>query len=411
MKATRHQNFYFFAVVSCLFSLFLFSISLLGRTCFAAGGVGAASVQVPLDTEVFDSRRFEKELVGALGTEWVGYQYVINEKGRMKHHGVFGQRIAGADGDVPQDIHAPMYVGSVGKLFTAVAVLKALDEYGQGAAQMLDTPIAPFLPANWQRGFNVDHLTFRQLLQHRTGVRPQTTSLYLGLKYLMAGGVASNKSYRYSNANYGLFRVILPIMLGKIKDDDLGDDAVMEAKTRQIFANYLQSQIFIPNGISADIKPFGVDHALYYRYSSDLSEARGYDITPQDLSERLGGGGWFISAFDLAKFLAQLNYSDTILSPQTRQLLYENLLGLSDELPPSRKPKAHGIYYTKGGSYGHNVDGERLGSRAIVGIFPQTQTEVVVLFNSSGGKNDNPVKMRKIIFNSYDAAWVKAETL
>ncbi len=410
MKSIQRRKLSLFTVLSFLLvTLLLFSTNI--RPGFASPGGSTASVQVPLDTEVFDGHRFQQKLVQALGTEWVGYQYVINEQGQAKYSGIFGKRIAGADGDVPQDIRAPMYTGSIGKLFTAVAVLKVLDEYGQGAAQMLDTPVAPFFPSNWKQGFNVNRLTFKQLLQHRTGVRSRTTGLYLALKYLVAGGVASNKAYVYSNANYGLFRVILPMILGEIKSSDFKDDELMEAKTKQSFVNYLQSQIFIPNGIIADVKPFGISPALYYRYSDDLSENHGYDMSTTDLDERLGGGGWFISAFDLAKFLALLNHSEKILSAQTRQLLYEHLLGLSDEFPPSRKPKAHGIYYTKGGSYGNLVEGERRGSRAIVGIFPQTQTEVVILFNSSGGENDNPVKMRNIIFSSYDAAWVKAESL
>ncbi len=363
----------------------------LGSTLRVYGSPGFSSGE-----EAFDVALFEKKIVEGLGTEWVGYQYVINEKGRMKYHGTFGNRLTGADGDVPQDIYAPMVIGSVSKFIAAVAVLKVFEEKFGDPMTMLETPVAGFLPKSWKRGFNVDRLTFKQLLQHKSGIRGSASPAYLSLKYLMEGGVATNKAPVYANANFALMRVLLPIMTGVVENtlESTQDDNLMRSKTADAFLDYLQKNLFVPYGILADARVFGIDPARYYRYPVD-AESQGDNLEKDPLKERLGGGGMVMSSIALANFLAVLNHTDNILSPPTRQLLYENFLGLDG--PQIRR--RHGYYYHKGGSYSN--------ARAYIFVFPATQTEVVILSNSRGGKLPEHSSVRSMVFSVYDRSWVK----
>ncbi len=374
------------------FSIFLVFILFLGGSLRVYGSGG---MDFSTGGEVFDSGVLEKKIVEGLGSEWVGYQYVINEKGRMKHHGVFGKRLAGADGDVPQDIEAPMVIGSVSKFIAAVAVLKVFEEKFGDPMAMLETRIAGFLPKSWKVGFNVERLTFKQLLQHRSGIRTSASPSYLSLKYLMEGGVATNKAQVYANANFALMRVLVPIMIGVVENtwESTQDDDVMRGKTADAFLDYLQKNLFVPYGILADVRPFGPDPARYYKYPID-EETKGENIENDPLKERLGGGGMVMSSVAVANFLAVLNNTNNILEPSTRQLLYENLLGLD----ASRVRRRHGYYYHKGGGYSN--------AKAYIFVFPTTRTEVVILSNSRGGKLPVHSSVRDMVFAAYDDSWV-----
>ena len=59
-----------------------------------------------------------------------------------------------------------MHLASGSKLITAMAVTKLLDSHGISP----DAPIAPWLPAYWQKGPGVERIISRQLLTHTSGL-------------------------------------------------------------------------------------------------------------------------------------------------------------------------------------------------------------------------------------------------
>lgn len=350
--------------------------------------------------EQFDSELFKQNVIAGMGEEWAGYQMVINQKGLLAHEYYFGESISGNDGHVAHFPWVSMYIGSVGKFITAVAILQALDKYQGGAASKLNTSIAPYLPDDWVIGQNVAAISFKDLLLHQTGLATNAPIDYGSLKTLIKNGLPLNPAYNYSNANYALLRIILPALTGDITSVSGASDDQMQEKTVSSFKRYVDTQIFDPNSINAYTEPAGIDQPLYYKYP-DLPNASGWAMG--DMTDRLGNGGWFMTATDLAKFLAYLNETEDILSKNTRDLLYANFLGLSDLTLPTNTPSGdHGIYYTKGGSFQNNGRGVR----CIIVIFPETRTEIVIIANSRGGKMDSTSGIRQMVFKAYDDAWV-----
>ncbi len=95
----------------------------------------------------------------------------------IKGHGSFhwsgAADVARQDGQVPMTADTPIFLASVTKLYTAVAIMR-LSEQG---ALALDDPIAKYLPADLIRGINVSdghdyaqEITIAQLIAHTSGI-------------------------------------------------------------------------------------------------------------------------------------------------------------------------------------------------------------------------------------------------
>src|SRR5215472_4574602 len=79
---------------------------------------------------------------------------------------------------------------SVTKVITATAVLKIMDRKHYS----LDTTIAAFLPSTWTIDPSIQKITFRLLLQHRSGIVDSLvpSDSYSGLKQYLQTGVHPN---------------------------------------------------------------------------------------------------------------------------------------------------------------------------------------------------------------------------
>jgi CubicO group peptidase (beta-lactamase class C family) len=357
--------------------------------------------------KVFDIDLFMENIKDGVGHEWAGYALAISQNGQLKRDAVFGKRIVPMDGNIDFEIDSPVYGASVNKVMTAVAMLKILEEKGNGDAGFwLNASIAQFLPPGWSFGPNAADITFRNLLQHRSGIASNAPIDYKGLRTLIATGTSANKNYAYSNANYGLLRILVSRMSGNAATNDNNDDNNASAVLSG-FRRYMENELFKPLDIKIDTKPFGAAPALYYRWGS---LANGWPMG--DMTNRLGNGGFYFSAIGAAKFLSYLNHSEDIISKNTRDLMYNQFLGWSDGNNPQNEPKGeYGTYYYKGGSFCNAVtdNGGCLGQgvRNIVVTYPHNKVEVVFMANSRGGAMDSSDNLRATMRNAYDNAWVK----
>jgi CubicO group peptidase (beta-lactamase class C family) len=96
---------------------------------------------------------------------------------------------------------------SVGKVFTTVVLLQALARHGLD----VDTAIGPYLPPEWVRGPNVETVTFRDLLTHRSGFRHDSTRIFLSeaaAQEQIALGIGTNVHglFQYNNINFSIVR-------------------------------------------------------------------------------------------------------------------------------------------------------------------------------------------------------------
>lgn len=97
--------------------------------------------------------------------------YVTKGDGSFTWSGAAG--IANQAGEVPMTKDTPIYLASLTKVFTAVAIMKL---YEQGALR-LDDPMTKYLPQDLVRGIHVyqghdysNEITIEQLLAHTSGI-------------------------------------------------------------------------------------------------------------------------------------------------------------------------------------------------------------------------------------------------
>jgi len=356
--------------------------------------------------KTFDLDTFQENMVDALGTEWAGYSYVINYNGQGERFGAFGNRRAGNDGNAPHNISAPMYAASINKTITAAATLRVLATIGnEDVGSMLNANVYQYLPNNWNFGPNTTNITFKNLLQHRSGLAGNAPIDFASLRTLFATGTSGNKDYQYSNANYALLRIIIGTIEGTYSNSDLNSDAKMSGITLAAFDRYMRTNIFDPFNIDVETTPFGNNPALYYAFGEYNN---GWNIG--DLSSRLGNGGYYIAPVNIAKLFAFINHTDDILTPAMRELMYDNFLGWSDGGEPQNEPDGeHGTYYYKGGSFCNssaNGGCNGQGVRNILASFPDSNVEVIIMANSRGGNMDSSSSLRSMLRDSHDAAYI-----
>jgi CubicO group peptidase (beta-lactamase class C family) len=168
-----------------------------------------------------------------------------------------GYGFANLEHQVPVTTHSIFQSGSIGKQFTAAAIV-LLEEHGR---LRLDDSIARYLPrtqASW------GSITLRHLLTHTSGIPDYEDQIDDQRDYserqltefvgLLSRGSAPGQKFEYSNSGYLLLGVIIRAVTGKFH------------------ADYIREQIFEPLGMNtariltdADIDP---NRVMGYRMSN-----------------------------------------------------------------------------------------------------------------------------------------------
>ncbi|MEZ4697495.1 MAG: serine hydrolase domain-containing protein [Rhodothermales bacterium] len=212
-------------------------------------------------------------------------------------------------------------IGSLNKLFTGVAVLKLAE---QGKLD-LDTTIGHYL-AGFPSAI-ADHVTVRQLLQHRSGLgdyfntpqfRSQRASLLTLSDYLafirdLPLEFEPGTSSRYSNAGYEV----------------LG--GIIEAVSGMNYYDYVQRHVYDPAGMTgAGSFRHGTQPRLAVGYIQQ--GATGYEETNADWVPPIGtaAGGGYATAGDLLAFQKALA-ADRLLSHEYTNLFLNRFDSMSQE--------------------------------------------------------------------------------
>lgn len=315
---------------------------------------------------VFDYEMFESNVRAALDTQTIGYTAALVQNGNLINSATwaFGSRRTGADAPfIFSSTGFEMNIASISKMITAAAVLHRLQTPVLGKMVSIDDPIGPYLPHEWARGDGVDDITFRELMTHRSGLANNNTqgaTSFSALQNFVATDITMGLDsdgmypYLYQNANFALFRIILPYMNATLNIENGGQhcndteeptlcpDATANS-TAAAYRAYVQCSIFRPMGLSQpDIDPLDLDLTcegpdlaqnpdegwetrLYWQPTPALLGA-----DPGDWTLIGGAGGWYMSAIELARFLAYLQYDNTFLNKESRALMFENYLGFMD---------------------------------------------------------------------------------
>lgn len=303
---------------------------------------------------VFNLDRFEKNLNDAFGPQTVGYQYAIARDGALVRSSVFGTTgLARTNADPPntsQVATKEMNLASISKTITATVLLRLLDERNVS----VDSPIAPWLPANWALGAGIGPvpaipapLSFRDLLTHRSGLNGNQNGAYrfADLQNYAAAGIAQGNKviFTYQNANFAMFRVVIPYLRfganGVNQIASLVPFAPFDEVIAGLYIETVREYAFAPTGfvqggcVASDPTP-----TLSYPFPSNGQPG----IQPGDWITRCGSGGWYLSSVELLGVMATRRFTNLILAPASRQLMDLNYLGWLD--PNNNYSWSTGLY-------------------------------------------------------------------
>ncbi|WP_128546659.1 serine hydrolase domain-containing protein [Larkinella soli] len=318
---------------------------------------------------------FGKALDDSLKAKRIGYAYVILEKGEIRASGSGGlkSRLSEPEGERPFTLDTKMHVASMSKTLTAMAFLHLAAEKGLKTTDK----IAPYLPPSWIRGENIDQITFRDLMTHRSGLiglgancanGAYGENVWYGLRQLVFKGVraGSRGNYCYQNANFGLFRVLIPGVLGY---RFTGDDVIDDQQTQQVYQDYVRKNVLEKVGISGvgANQPAG-DPTYGYSYpNTGVSGWNAGDFTPT-----VGAYGWHLTPREAGKLYATvLSTTDQgVLTTAWKDTLLNNGLGCFNGTTTDGPIRYHdGWWYLRLSGY--------QGIRTIWMKFPNDVTAVV----------------------------------
>lgn len=377
-----------------LFLLLLLSVVLFSQCDEALTGPFDIKTNAP----VFNLDTFEDNLVAAVGAQPVGWAYTIGQQGQLARSGADGWARGPVDGSLPMTIDKKINVASVSKFLTAVAVLQLLDRRKLD----LDDKIAPWLPMTWPKGPGVNNLTFRDLLTHTSGLNSQNSNFsqtlcYGCLRQVIQTGVVKPKTREYLNANFALFRILIP-SLWKGLDDAPAILFLDDQTTAERYIQYMQKNIFTPIGIQRALcSPESQSVATLYYNVNDLP-ANQSGVFYGDWQSISGGGGYFLTARELGTVLAYFQHTEVLLSKEWKHQMKDNRIGFELE---DQSREEHGSYYGKNGSISN---GAAQGVLTQIVLFPNN-IEVVVVMNSQGQSFPGNANIRQMIYNAYNDAW------
>ena len=275
--------------------------------------------------------------------------------------------------EVPNQVDTKFNLGSMDKMFTAIAILQLVED---GKITLSD-PISTYLP-DYPLPEYADQATIHQLLMHTSGLgnyfdsptylekHDQIRSLddYFSLFANEPPLFPPGAEFGYSNSGF--------IVLGLI----------IEAVSGQNYYDYIQDQIFSPSSIE-NTACYELDAGVpnlalgYTTFDWDGNDTNQVNANNSMLPMRGGSaGGGYSTAPDLLSFGNAL-LSDQLLNPDSTTLLLKGKIQIAD-----------GVQYAYG-FYDQRIGGQRRighgggfpGICSIFSIYPDLDLTVIILSN------------------------------
>ena len=308
-----------------------------------------------------------------------GYVLQVRKNGNLVYNLIWNWAQTPSDGSDGWHSTTRMHLASVSKFLTAVGMMKTLDAHGIS----YDAKISPYLPAYWAEGGKINQITFRQLMTHKSGFSTGTSkSSYDFMKAQVAAGVTSVGGYDYENMNFGLCRILIPIINGDVDKDAVFinnaalNDQAWDAVTLHHYKKYMQDNIFTPAGVTnASFAPLpGVEGAFAYKFPH--GGQNGWDSG--DLASVAGGAAWRLSTKELLNVMDHVRRKNDIIPAAKAQYLLDAHFGIDQT---TNTPA--GKIYNKNGSWSSNGRREQC-----VAFFMPDNIEMVVFVNSPIGEEN-----------------------
>lgn len=361
--------------------------------------------------KVFSASTFKQNIITALGNKNIGYTFMINHKGKWADSAARGFARMSQDGAIPHSVYKEMNIASVTKWLTAVGAMKLL-AYKE---IKLEDSIYKWLPKSWKLGNKVKTITFHQLLTHRSGLTTDDIRYgtgYNALKTCIATGVVNEaKGYNYSNVNFALFRIMFTFI--NDKNGALNTEAYhLSNKDTAAFAEYvavrytqlMQNIVFTPSETGMVFCTPEDRATVTMMYNETTPATAGGNLGDWKLSA--GGGGYYMSAYQVAKVMAYVFHSEKILTKDQQEELLTKGYGLdAEDSPNTSKGKSYGKDGALMNDANNNekADNPDPGLQTLIMKFPG-DVELVFFINSL---NNGFTFYTTIMKNAYEDAWIK----
>jgi len=326
-------------------------------------------------------------LNAALADNTAGYVMQLRQHGQPIASAQVNLAKRPSDGSESWSQTVRMHVASVSKLITAIAMTRTLAAHNLPAS----TKIIDYLPTYWTKGPNIDKITFAQLMTHTSGFRVNGSDMsFPTMKALIAGGVTSANLgvYSYQNTNFGICRILLPVMNGAIAAGTTfpapTEDQTWDFITVNAYADYVAQHLYTPAGVVGPTLTHPDPDALAYTFPPGTGWNSG------DLTTESGGAGWHMSVDDLLDVMGCFRRQSTIMLPAAAQAMLDDGFGI-DLIENTNLGKL----YNKNGFW---VSGAGQTEQSLAYFLPRDM-ELVVLANSPIG---NPGQFfRDVVTNIY----------
>lgn len=315
------------------------------------------------ESDLLTTLRTELKIEDASG-EFSG-AVLLSKGGKPVFTGAYG--LADRENKIPNTLATKFRVGSMDKMFTAVAVLQLV----QAGRIVLNDPVAKFLP-DYPNKDLASKVTIHHLLTHTGGTGdifgPEFDAHRLELRTLedyvrLYGkrGLEFEPGSRWAYSNYGF------ILLG----------VVIEKVSGQSYYDYVDQHVFQPIGMTST--GFRPEEQAVPGRSVGYTRFGGGEWHPNSDTLPYRGtsaGGGYSTVEDLARF------ANALLSYKLLNAQYAHLLTTGKVETPGGQKYAYGFVESiQNGhrSFGHG--GGAPGQNGDLEIFPQSGYVVVVLSN------------------------------
>jgi CubicO group peptidase (beta-lactamase class C family) len=310
----------------------------------SGGIIYGSKITFTTKSDYFD--RFAAILEDSLKNRDFGYSFLMFRDGKVVGSGQGGlqARAVETGGERSVSMDSKMQIASMTKTVVAAAFLKLAEEKGL----TLQDTITGFLPHYWTIGPNVGKITFGHLLLHQSGIiglgndcrnGALLENAWQGLQQLMEKGVEEKNigSSCYQNANFGLFRVLIPGILGY----EFTDENTDMLATARIFEEYLKTAIFEKSGVSPGNLFKNSMESPTYGYDVPFSGTPGFD--PGDFGYHSGGYGIYLSAQEAGALYGALfdDVHERVLKKEQKDAILVNGYGSYSAVTPDGRFSYH----------------------------------------------------------------------
>ena len=371
-----------------------------------AGTTSCKKERLSANSRTFNVEKFKENLkvqVAASGTP-EGYSFVITQNGQVADSFSTGNaRKSTAGGNTLWNTHQEINVASVTKTLTAIAVFQLMSKNDLEPGDK----IGEWLPLYFNATAAIKNLTFEELMTHSSGITQGSTgfdSMIAVVRRPLADPAKTKNNY--ANLNFALFRAMIPYMRDKSaalqQEANMlpGNPAGFETWLSNAYVGYMQANVFSPIGLgTTNCKP-SPNTAQAFSEPSGPAQAI---ANLSDWTETSGGGGYFMSVLEMARFNAYLANTYDILSKEERAIMDSKYMGWD---PGDSKMTSAGRSYGKDGALrwdndGNGLDAGDAGLQTLIVKYPN-KVELAIAINSLNGTWRS---LSAMALTAYEAAW------